>query len=157
MSNQHQESVEILNLLFGRWKEEHRQLDQVVQGLGEWLADDAQAHASPFQEAAERLRGLRQRLVEHFAKEHDIGGLLAEARGIATPEIESAQRQAEKDHLALTERLDTLIHRLEPSSGQEEDWRAMAYEFNLFLDVLEQHEEFEAECVRWLIPATHLS
>jgi iron-sulfur cluster repair protein YtfE (RIC family) len=156
MTSQHQESVEILNVLFSNWKDEHRQLDKFVQELGTWVTDDAQRLTPQFREAANRLRGLSERLSQHFAKEQDIGELLAEARGIATPQIESAQRQAGKDHRALTERLNKLIDGMESSSGLVEDWKRFTNEFNLFIDVLEQHEELEAESVRRLIPATQL-
>jgi iron-sulfur cluster repair protein YtfE (RIC family) len=157
MSAQNQESVDILNVLFSNWKDEHRQLDKFVLELGEWVTSDSQLKTPQFREAANRLRGLSKRLAEHFAKEQDIGKLLAEARGIATPEIKSAQRQAAKDHEILNERLKKLIEGMEASSGSVEDWKRLTFEFDLFLDTLEQHEELEAESVRRLIPAIHLS
>jgi iron-sulfur cluster repair protein YtfE (RIC family) len=155
MSTQSEESAEILKVLFSQWKEEHRELDAVVRELGDWTAEGSQSQAPNFEEAAQRLRGLKERLTGHFAKEQSIGLLLAEARGIPTPEIEAVQRQANKDHAQLTERLDKLIECMDSGEGESQCWDAAIYEFNLFLDVLEQHEELEAESVRWLIPTCH--
>lgn len=155
MTNQHEETVEILNVFFEQWKEEHLQLDKYVLELSDWSHLDSQHQCPQFKEAADRLRGLEQRLVQHFSKETAIGLLLAEARGIATPEIEAARRQADKDHKLLADRLTRLIDLVNSASGDDVAlWQKVRYELNLFLDVLEQHEELEAENVRWLIPTS---
>ncbi len=155
MDDPQREPVEELVGLFERWKDEHKQLDQVVDDLTGWtsMAEKSQkVEADRFLEAARHLRGLHELLTHHFSKEKIVGNLLAEARGIATPEIEAFQQKADKDHALLSSRLNKLIDYVESAPAQLSNWKSAIQELNLFLDLLEQHEELEAEHVHWLIP-----
>lgn len=155
MINQSSEAVDVLIGLFSQWKSEHEQLSRFVRELSVWATQDSQSESPNFSQAAVGLRKLDQRLVEHFEKEQAIGLLLADARGTSTPEVEAVQRQADKDHLALQKRLHELIEKIDRGPRNPSTWNAAIEELNLFLDVLEQHEELESENVRSLIPTPH--
>ena len=105
-----------------------------------------------FAETRSRLQSFEHRLREHFSKEHALGLLLAESRGISTPEIEELRRQADKEHGILSSRLNDLIASLSAVTNRVPSWDSAVYEFGLLLDAIEQHEEQEADRVRWLMP-----
>ncbi len=149
-----QKSALELQAVFAEWTAEHRQVEHTVQALIEWTNEHIDPDANEFSEAALRLRNLGLRLDSHFAKEDTLGSLLAKSRGVATPEIEAVQRQADKDHTQLSQRLHALVERMERGVESSTGWKSAVYELNLFLDLLEQHEELEAENVRWLITST---
>lgn len=154
MSSEHQQALASLNQLFERWKAEHRELETHVLKLNQWVTGDEQNPATQFEEATKLFRQLQEHLEEHFTGENDIGELLARARGASTDEIEATRRQASKDHALLHQRLQTLIDSLAARNDDVDQWAAIVYDFGLFIDLLEQHEDLEAENVRRLIPCT---
>ncbi len=146
------DKVASLNQLFDQWKDEHRELDAYVRELTNWTNQESQLSVPRFLEAVTRLREFRDRLSAHFDKETELGNLLAKSRPGSSREIEGVRRQAAKDHSHLTKRLEALIGRMENAEAEFDSWSAAVYEFNLLIDVLEQHEEQEAESLGWLLP-----
>jgi hypothetical protein len=153
MATSNETSIEVLHVLFQQWREEHRRLDQSIAELNAWMTQKSLHQSPDFAEANSRLQKFEQRLREHFAKEHEIGLLLAETRGITTPEIEELRRQADKEHGILTARLNDLIVGLSADANPVPTWDSAVYEFGLLLDAIEQHEEQEANRVQWLMPS----
>ncbi len=153
MASPNEATVEILHVLFGQWQEEHERLDQFIRELNAWMTQKSLQQAPDFAEARTRLQTFDQRLREHFLKEHAMGLLLAETRGVPTPEIEEFRRHADKEHEVLASRLNNLIESLAAESQPIPSWSSAVNEFGLFLDALEQHEEIEADRARWLIPS----
>lgn len=152
MATSNETSIEVLHVLFQQWREEHQQLDQFIAELNAWMTQKSLRQSPDFTDAKSRLQQFEQRLREHFVKEHAMGLLLAETRGIATPEIEELRHQADKEHGILTARLHDLISRLSADANPVSTWDSAVYEFGLLLDAIEQHEEQEADRVRWLMP-----
>lgn len=152
MATSNETSIEVLHLMFEQWKEEHQQLDRFIEELNAWMTQKSLQQTPDFAEARSRLQNFEQRLREHFSKEHAMGLLLAESRSISTPEIEELRCQADKEHGILTSRLNDLITSLSAVSNRVPTWDSAVYEFGLLLDAIEQHEEQEADRVRWLMP-----
>ncbi|MCA9133308.1 MAG: hemerythrin domain-containing protein [Planctomycetales bacterium] len=157
MAKQEPEALGNLDQLLDKWQAEHRELEASVLEISRWMNQDAQRQAPDFPAASARLRQLQQSLQRHFAHEEILGQLLAASRGVSTDEIAAACRQAARDHRTLNSRLDGLLEQLESSpppatSASPQVWAAIVYEFNLFIDLLEQHEEQEEDSARWLHP-----
>lgn len=152
MATSNETSIEFLHVLFQQWREEHQRLDQFIEVLNAWMTQKSLHQSPDFAEAKSHLQNFEHRLREHFAKEHEMGLLLAETRGIATPEIDELRRQADKEHGILTARLHDLIADLSADANPVPTWDSAVYDFGLLLDAIEQHEEQEADRVRWLMP-----
>ncbi len=139
-----------LNSLFARWKAEHQQLNACTAELCKWFHSQAGVVTPPFLRAAQKLGELRDQLETHFVKEDELGRLLAEARGGITTEIDGVCQERDREHVTLLARLGRLIHSLGTSQPEFDSWDSATLEFELFVDILEQHEEREAETVGWL-------
>lgn len=146
------ESTHRLKALFEDWKCEHQALDRHVDDLLEWLADGSCPEDIRCEEASDRLQQLRDRLQRQFDLENGISGLLVKARGSQTQELHAVLDKAEREHQQLMNRLNDLIDRSGNACAGFPSWQEAVYQINLFIDVLEQHEDEEAERVGWLIP-----
>lgn len=138
--------------LFEQWKEEHCQLDQCAMELSTWLHEQSLLRTAQFREAVKRIHVLSERLSAHFAREQAIASGLVESRGWVSQESLAVQRQSERDHSNISTRLKHLIDRMQEGEAECDAWATGVHEMNLILDVLEQHEEQEAESVGWLLP-----
>ncbi len=138
--------------LFEEWKREHTVLEHLAGELGTWMNDDFRRGNSLLAEATARLRGLHERLNQHFDVEDSITDVLAEDRGVDRPEINGLREMTASDHRHLATRLRSLINRLDNAQSQLQSRQEAIDEFNLILDAIEQHEEQEAAQVNWLRP-----
>jgi hypothetical protein len=138
--------------LFEQWKKEHCELDKYAMELSAWVHQQSQQREMQFREAVTRLGELNKKLAVHFTKEAEIGKQLLAIQGEHTPEAEALQRQAERDHSNIISRITHLIDRMQDVEAERDAWKDSMFELNLIIDVLEQHEEQEAESVGWLIP-----
>ena len=137
--------------LFARWRQEHDELDQVTGELRQWTYEVGQVGIPHFGEAGDKLAKVRQRLVEHFKREEEIGQqLLDDCKNSA--EAISTCRSASQDHEHLLGRITDLIVRLQQPEAPFESWQQAVREVELFLDALEQHEEHEEANITWLAP-----
>ena len=146
---------ELLRGEFVQWKNEHDELDLQLSELRQWFETDRRLQTVPFAEAVRRLKLLQSQLENHFSGEQRLGELLARVRGASSPELEASIRQANKDHEILLKRLTALVESANMAEGEFDSWQAFAYEFSLFVDVLEQHEEMEESNVRSLFPTSN--
>lgn len=141
-----------IDALFGRWKEEHRHVDAALLYLTDWFHQQGTVLSPPFVLATAKLSELRAQLEGHFAKEDELVRLLGEARGSTTMEIESVRRQTEREHATIISRISELITNLGTAQAEFDSWETATRDFELLVDLLEQHEEQEAATVGWLLP-----
>jgi len=141
-----------IDQLFDQWKSEHAELDNYAMELARWIRDQTKRRDAQFREAVTRLNDLSSRLADHFAIEQTIGEKLIDAQGRPRPETESLHRQADRDHANIKVRLKHLSDRMLEAESECDAWKSSGVELNLILDMLEQHEEQEAESVGWLLP-----
>jgi hypothetical protein len=134
------------------WRQEDRELESRVDQVRDWMREVSQFGIPYFGEAATRLRPLRAKLEEHFALETELLLLLGDSYPSSSPEVEAVRRQSEHDHDLLLERIDDLVSRLEQVEPPFRSWLEAMDEVDLFVDVLEQHEEQELESLSMLIP-----
>ncbi len=129
--------------LFDTWHEEHQQLDAFSAQLRKWAYDIAQIGIPHFGETADKLTQLRVRLVEHFAREDEIGRQLANDPGFSSLEVNATHRQAAADHDQLLQRLDGLTARLNQTEPPFDSWEQAFQEVERLMDAIDQHEAHE--------------
>ncbi len=136
--------------LFAQWQLEHRDLQLSIDKLRRWIFEASQSSRPLHRETADQLRALKDRLLEHFAREDVLGRQLLESDPTAELELSAMCRQADHDHSLILNRLEALVRKLE-SSPAIDDWSIAANEVELFVDSLEEHEELESDSVKcWL-------
>ncbi len=147
------ESKKSLAELYDRWQAEDRELQSSIDAVRDWMREVNQLGIPHFGETATRLRPLRDRLVTHFDREDEMVVQLAELYPASSPEMGGVRRQSSSDHEKLFGRLDDLIERLNQPEPPFSSWEAAMQEVQLFVDVLEQHEEQESDSFEILMPA----
>jgi hypothetical protein len=141
-----------LALFYENWRAEDRQLEVGIDGVRDWMQEVNQLGIPHFGETATRLLPLRQRLVTHFQREDQMIAQLAELYPSSSPEVQAVRSQSSRDHHQLLNRLDDLIGRLGKTEPPFASWQAAMDELESFVDLLEQHEEQEAESIERLMP-----
>lgn len=142
-----------VSVIFANWQKEDRGLESCVDQVRDWMREVAQLGIPHFGETATRLRPLRHRLVQHFAREDEMIEQLAQLYSSSSPEIEAVRRQSVHDHDQLLARLDNLINRLNELVPPFDSWQTAIDDVEMFVDLLEQHEEQESESVQMLMPS----
>ena len=146
-------SKNLLSSFYQTWKAEDRELEAGIDEIRDWMQEVTQLGIPHFGETATRLNPLRQQLVTHFQREDQMIGQLAGLYSTSSPEVEAVSRQSTRDHDQLLARLDDLIQRLSETDPPFASWQAAIAEVEMFVDVLEQHEEQEADSIETLMPA----
>lgn len=135
------------------WQAEHSDLDRFAWQQIRWMKDLGRRSETGAAQALERLTWLRRRLRNHFENEQQLSVLLQEARGGLTPELAAMTRQETRDHAHIMDRLSVLIERFRVPHLDGDAWDAALYEFNLIVDLLEQHEEQQSCSMSRLLPS----
>ncbi|MEQ1827016.1 MAG: hypothetical protein ABL921_13760, partial [Pirellula sp.] len=125
---------------------------QHAMELASWVHHQSVLREQQFQDAVTKLGELNARLAMHFDREGAIAAQLTELRGKKSPEMEAAERQADRDHANILGRIKHLVDRMQEAKSEVDSWKTSMQELNLIIDQLEQHEEQEAESVGWLMP-----
>ncbi len=141
-----------LNDVMQRWNDEHAELSKKITEITRWLGEVSQLGVPRFGELAERLRHLRDRMLQHFDREDKLGEEMHLSH--ACVEVEATRRRAASDHLHLTERLDRLIAKLSELDPPFNSFQQAIDEVSLFVDAFEQHEEEESQGLTWLTKLT---
>lgn len=138
--------------LFDQWKSEHAALDQHEMELIQWVHDQSRQRDQQYRDAVAKVHELNQRLAQHFVREGEICSRLYRLRGAASEETRATIRQTAKDHDQILCRLKQLADRMQEARSELDAWKNSMAELNLIIDLIEQHEEQEAESIQWLIP-----
>jgi hypothetical protein len=146
------DSRRIIESLANRWREQHLWLNDFLDEFRRWACHHSEPDSRRYAEAAARLVQLRERLQEHFQCEDQLADHFLGAREGLSPEADANRRQVKADHSRLFKRLDGLIDEFGRRRPPYESWTAAVEQVELFADVLEQHEEQEADSILWLIP-----
>jgi len=141
-----------VDVLFEHWQVEHQVLDRFTSDLSEWIDLQSKLRTSQFRETVQKLTELNEQLRAHFAKEEEIGTKIRSVHSDSSPEVNAAQRQTDKDHVNILNRLKHLIDRMQDAESECDAWKKGVYELGLIIDVIEQHEEQESENVNCLLP-----
>ncbi len=150
MSTEKADSNVKLTKLFKDWKDEHKRLDGMMLDLFEWMNSGSHRQSPPYREAVERLKKLLELLNLHFAQEAMLNIALAENHGGVSCEIAAVGERIASEHQTLSERLQSIIEIFSQPERDSAGWPEAVVQFNLFYDVLEQHEEQEENSVQWL-------
>jgi hypothetical protein len=150
------EARQELESVFQAWKDQHQELLQNLDGFLDQLRDNAasdQASVGGEHELVGQLNRTREKLQEHFIAERQMNKLLKASRGKPTPEINSLKQKAESEHRQLLSRLEGQVESIASAYRKKDPsrWLQSVDEINLFLDALEQHEDQEADNIRWLM------
>ncbi len=140
--------IKMLDKLVGDWNEEHADLTDRTEKIHHWLAEVSQRGIPRFGELATRLKNFRERLLDHFQREEDLGKQLQEACDWV--EMATSRQQIASDHQHLIRRLDSLIARLRELEPPFDTFQQAIDEVGLFVDAFELHEEHETQCLQWL-------
>lgn len=130
------------------WNQEHADLAQHTDQLHRWLAEASHQEILGYGELALQLKSFRDRLLDHFGQEEDLGQQLQELCDCA--EMTASRRQIASDHEHLMLRLDSLIERLIQAEPPFGSFGRAVDEVGLFLDAFELHEEQETLSLQWL-------
>ncbi|TWU37406.1 hemerythrin domain-containing protein [Novipirellula artificiosorum] len=149
MTDQTKHSV---RALFAQWKSEHEDLNQRIDAFREWTYSVSQMGVPKFGEAACKLKQFRKQLTHHFDREDQMGRQLADAYPAGSAEVAASRDQASQDHQELLVELDSLVERLGQLEPPFESWQIAMREVGLFIDRLDEHEEYEGEHIDWLAP-----
>ncbi len=145
-------STTTIQALFGKWKNEDRELGRYLDAVRDWMHDVSQLGIPRFGETADRLEQLQDRLGIHFDREDEITEQLSDYYSSSSIELEAIRRQTRRDHQQLAERLEELIARLNELEPPFVSWESAIDEVELFVIVLEQHEDQHVESFETLIP-----
>ena len=145
-----------VDLLFALWKVEHQELDRYTAELSEWIDGQSKLRTSQFSETVQKLADLNEKLQAHFGREEEIGKQILVAHSNGSPEADAANRQCDRDHVNILNRLKHLIDRMQEAEFECDAWKKGVYELGLIIDVIEQHEEQESENVTCLLPPVSL-
>ena len=132
--------------LFDEWHEEHQRLDIFSDQLRKWAYEIAQIGIPHFGETADKLTQLRVRLVEHFAREDQIGRQLANDPEFPSLEVNPTHPQA-ADHADLLQQLDSLTARLNQTEPPFDSWEQAFQEVERLMDAIDQHEAREVALI----------
>lgn len=146
------ETKHTVESLSRQWHQGHKELGEFFDEYRQWAYQVTQTGFPHFGESAERLKQLRERLAEHFARENEIADQLVALQGSPSAEADANRRRALADHAHLLERLDGLILKLGELDPPFESWEQAVSEVEGFCGALEQHEEQESDCIAWLLP-----
>jgi hemerythrin-like domain-containing protein len=147
------EANPLLSKIFETWQAEDRELEACLDEVRDWMREVSQLGIPHFGETATRLRPFHDRLVLHFDREDKMIGQLAQHYPSSSPEVSAVRTQSDHDHKHLLVRLDDLMARLNQTEPPFASWQAAMEEVELFVDVLEQHEERESESIKILMPS----
>ena len=142
-----------LSEIFKNWRAEDRDLESRLDEVRDWMREVSQLGIPHFGETATRLRPLREALVRHFQREDAMIAQLARSYPSPSPEINAVRSQSAYDHDLLLSRLDDLTQRLDEPEPPFTSWQLAMDEIELFVVALEQHEEQEAESIKFLMPS----
>jgi hypothetical protein len=160
MASDDKRIISHLNRAFQSWQSGIQRTLDHSQELVDWFyaqqrhaneGGDSQSRGDVLAQANARLRALKQHLLDRFAREDTLRQLLTEVRG-RTAELAVLRNQAEREQTILLDRLEQLFDTIQHETLEVVRWQEMANELNLFFDLLEQHEEQEAESISWLLP-----
>ena len=135
------------------WREEDRGLEICVDELRDWMREVEQIGFPHFGETATRLRPLRARLVEHFRREDELADRLSELYPDGSPEVKSVYERASRDHDQLLDHIDQLIDRLSQTDPPFASWQVAMTEVQLFIEMIDRHEQQEYDGLAALVPA----
>ena len=138
--------------VFEMWRREDGELSARLDAIRCAMVSEASPDSSCCATVARRLQEFREYLVGHFSAEDELSDQLAGFYPKASPEIEAMKRQSARDHQRLLGQLDDLVGYLGQSKPQFESWQAAIEKVEWFVDLLEQHEDQEAESVSALMP-----
>jgi len=144
------------NEVFDRWKSEHQLLEQYTSNLCEWIASQTKLRDLQFQETVKKLAELNEQLQGHFMREGQISEHLQSAHRDCTLDADAVKRQIDKDHANISNRLKHLIDRMQEAEHELDAWKKGVHELGLIIDLIEQHDEQEAESVTCLLPHASL-
>lgn len=151
------ETIDRLNETFELWMQDYREIGDLCHDLIDRMAAGGK-RCTDIAKLEKELLHLLSRLQNHFQMELALGRLLTDAHGRSSSEIDATRRQADKDHAVLCDRFERLIERtVVNKDGSDESQGSVAYEFNLIIDVIEQHQELEFENLRSLFPSSKTS
>lgn len=137
---------------FERWKAEHQMIDRYTANLTEWIASQTQLRNLQFQETVRKLTELNEQLQGHFTREGQISQHLLAAHSDCSLDADAVQRQIDRDHENISNRLKHLIDRMQDAEHEQDAWKKGVHELGLIIDLIEQHDEQEAESVNCLLP-----
>ena len=138
--------------LFEQWQEEHVELRQFTAELEQWIFAQTKLRANQFRETVTRLNKLNEKLQSHFAREAALCDRMQDYHCPGSEECAAVQRQCDRDHADISNRLKHLIDRMQDAEADQDCWNRGVYELTLIMDIIEQHEEQEAESVCCLLP-----
>jgi hypothetical protein len=130
------------------WKHEHDDLIKHIHDTTIWLGEVSQLGVPKFGELADRLQGLRSRMIRHFDHENELGEDLQQACDCV--EVTATRRSTSGDHQNLTRRIDELMAKLGEPEPEFESFQQAIDQVSLLVDAFEQHEEQEAQGLQWL-------
>ena len=140
------------NAVFDQWKSEHQSIERYAAGLSEWIATQSKLRSLQFRETVKKLAELNEQLQSHFAREEQICQHLKSAHLDCPMDAEAVQRQIDRDHEDISNRLKHLIDRMQEAELEMDGWKKGVHELGLIIDLIEQHDEQESESVSCLLP-----
>ncbi len=138
--------------VFEIWRREDGELSARLDAIRCFMVSEASPDSSCCANVARRLNEFREYLVNHFSAEDKLSDQLAGFYPKASPEIQAMKRQSTRDHQRLLGQLDELVGNLSQSKPHFDSWKAAIEKVEWFVDLLEQHEDQEAESVSALMP-----
>ncbi len=138
--------------IYRDWQSEDRELETSIDELRRWMYEVSQLGDPHFGETATRLEPLRQRLVQHFAREDEMIAEIASSHLTSTQKARAMNNQSLRDRGRLFAQLDDLTDRLNQLDPPFVSWQRATEEVEAFVAVLEEHERREAENMEELIP-----
>ncbi len=139
--------------IFELWKNEDHYLQAQFDQIRDWMLQVSQLGIPRFGETAGRLRLLRDCLNNHFEREKLLCDQLSGFYTSPCPQVDSIRRQATRDHYQLMQRIDDLIDDLTKLEPPFDSWGDAMERVEQFIDTFEQHEQFESESIRSMIPS----
>jgi len=133
----------------GQLVEEHRQLTRHIQGEQQWFEEVRQLGKPSFGELGSRLRGLRDKLADHFSHEEAVEQAAANRGDCkASPAVIAELKTV---HGQLLARLDAVIARASGNSENYDFWGEAATESSEVFKDLHAHETDELNLLNRIV------
>ena len=144
------------NAVFDQWTSEHQVIDRFTDNLSEWIAAQSKLRCLQFRQTVEKLGELNEQLQSHFEREEEICKHLKAIHHDCPLDVEAVQRQIDHDHSDISNRLKHLIDQMQEAELEMDGWKKGVHELGLIIDLIEQHDEQEAESVTCLLTRVSL-
>lgn len=152
MTTKDNNAIRSIHELFSEWEQEDQRIEKQLGEIRDWMNQASELGVPCFGDTGEQLKAFRQVLITHFEQEDDLCDRLSQFYPSPCPELDAMGRQARGDHSNLIGRINQLVENLDAIEPSFDSFQCAIDQVDLLMVAIEQHEEYESDSVRALLP-----